>query len=115
MKKIILGFMAVATLAIATQSCNNKAQAAAPDTAVTLAVEGMSCGESCPKAITEKVTKIAGVGKCDVSYETKTCVVDFDSKATSADKIVEGIASIADGQYKVSVVSTTPLTTEKKM
>jgi len=54
---------------------------AAPRT-VTLSVPGMTCA-ACPITVKTALSKIEGVSKIDVRFETREAVVTFDDSKTS--------------------------------
>ena len=63
----------------------------------TLAVEGMSCGH-CELAITEEVTRVAGVESVDVNLETKLVHVrgtDVDEAAVVSAISEAGYGAVA--------------------
>jgi copper chaperone len=49
-------------------------------------VEGMTC-QHCIQTVTEKVSKMTGVKKVDVSLEQKEVTVDFDELQTQREAI----------------------------
>jgi mercuric ion binding protein len=59
--------------------------AVAAQQTVTLAVDNMTC-VTCPYTVKKALSKVPGVEKASVSYETKTATVTFDdAKAEVAD------------------------------
>ncbi|MDQ3666884.1 MAG: cation transporter [Acidobacteriota bacterium] len=68
---------------------------------VVIAIEGMHCG-GCASGVKAMLKRTAGVVSADVSFEQKEAKVEFDSSATSREKIVEAINNMG---YKASVKS----------
>lgn len=66
---------------------------------VVIAIEGMHCG-SCASGVKAMLKRTRGVLSADVSFEQKEAKVEFDSSATSREKIVEAINNMG---YKASV------------
>jgi copper chaperone CopZ len=66
---------------------------------VTVAIEGMHCG-NCASGIKAMLKRTAGVVSADVSYERKEAVVEYDPSRTTREKIVEAINNMG---YKASV------------
>ncbi len=55
---------------------------------VTLAVENMDCA-ACPLIVKQRLTKVQGVRRAQVSYERKTAVVTFDDAKATVDRLIE--------------------------
>lgn len=68
---------------------------------VVVAIEGMHCG-GCASGVKAMLKRTPGVVSADVSFEQKEAKVEFDSSATSREKIVEAINNMG---YKASVKS----------
>ena len=66
---------------------------------VVIAIEGMHCG-GCASGVKAMLKRTSGVVSADVSFEQKEAKVDFDSSATSREKIVEAINNMG---YKASL------------
>ncbi|MBA3356088.1 MAG: heavy-metal-associated domain-containing protein [Pyrinomonadaceae bacterium] len=66
---------------------------------VVIAIEGMHCG-GCASGVKAMLKRTPGVVSSDVSFEQKEAKVEFDSSATSREKIVEAINNIG---YKASL------------
>ncbi len=66
---------------------------------VVIAIEGMHCG-GCASGVKAMLKRTPGVVSADVSFEQKEAKVDFDSSATSREKIVEAINNMG---YKASL------------
>ena len=66
---------------------------------VVIAIEGMHCG-GCASGVKAMLKRTRGVVSADVSFEQKEAKVEFDSSATSREKIVEAINNMG---YKASV------------
>ena len=65
---------------------------------VIIAIEGMHCG-SCASGVKAMLKRTRGVVSAEVSFEQKEAKVEFDSSATSREKIVEAINNMG---YKAS-------------
>ncbi|WP_036279925.1 mercury resistance system periplasmic binding protein MerP [Methylocystis sp. ATCC 49242] len=55
---------------------------------VTLAVSGMSCA-ACPITVKKALSKVDGVEKAEVGYESKEAVVTFDDAKTSIEALTK--------------------------
>lgn len=75
--------------------------ARAADT-VTLHVEGMTCA-GCVIGVRKVLTKLEGVSKAEVSYETKRAVVTFDKSKVTVDQMIAAIKTLG---YTATVVTT---------
>lgn len=72
---------------------------------VTLAVEGMTCGD-CEQAIQAAVSKLPGVARCTASHVEKSAVVALVSDATtSPEDVAETIRKLG---YTVSFAPPVP-------
>lgn len=67
---------------------------------VTLAVDGMSCGE-CSGKVTKALTSLKGVSNAEVCHESKQAVVDFDPNKVSAKRV---LATVDRSGFKASEV-----------
>lgn len=63
---------------------------------VTLSVPGMTC----PITVKKAISKVEGVSKVDVTFETRQAVVTFDDAKTSVQKLTK---ATADAGYPSSV------------
>ena len=80
--------------------------AAKPETA-SFKIEGMTCAIGCAKTIEEKLSKMDGVQKVTVDFDTKQATVDFDATVLNPEKLTKAVESIGDGEtYKVSEMKT---------
>ncbi len=71
----------------------------------TLTVEGMTCAIGCAKTIEEDLSKMEGVQKAVVDFDTKIASIDYDAAVLSPDNLVKTVTSAADGKtYTVSSV-----------
>ena len=78
------------------------AVAVKPETA-SFKIEGMTCSMGCAKTIETKLSKMDGVQKVTVDFDTKQATVDFDAAVLTTDKLSEAVKDIGDGEtYKVS-------------
>lgn len=55
---------------------------------VTLSVPGMYCA-ACPITVKKALSKVEGVSKAEVSFETRQAVVTFDDTKTSIQKLTK--------------------------
>jgi mercuric ion binding protein len=55
---------------------------------VTLSVPGMTCA-ACPITVKKAISKVEGVSKVDVTFETREAVVTFDDVKTSVQKLTK--------------------------
>lgn len=55
---------------------------------VTLSVPGMTCA-ACPITVKKALTKVDGVQKAEVSFETREAVVTFDDAKTNAEALTK--------------------------
>lgn len=55
---------------------------------VTLAVPGMTCA-TCPITVRQALTRVAGVGKAEVSFERREAKVTFDDTKTSVQALTK--------------------------
>ena len=69
----------------------------------SFSVEGMSCAVGCAKTIQEDLTKLEGVQKATVDFDTKLATVTFDKTVQTPGKLTAVVEAAADGKtYKVS-------------
>ena len=70
---------------------------------VTLSVPGMTCS-ACPITVKKAISKVDGVSKVDVTFETREAVVTFDDAKTSVQKL-----TMKDPKtlLRVSIIGTT--------
>lgn len=66
---------------------------------VTLSVPGMTCA-ACPITVKKAISKVEGVSKVDVTFETRKAVVTFDDAKTSVQKLTK---ATGDAGYPSSV------------
>lgn len=66
---------------------------------ITLSVPGMTCA-ACPITVKKALSKVEGVGKVDVTFETREAVVTFDDAKTSVQKLTK---ATEDAGYPSSV------------
>ena len=66
---------------------------------VTLSVPGMTCS-ACPITVKKAISKVEGVSKIDVTFETREAVVTFDDAKTSVQKLTK---ATGDAGYPSSV------------
>jgi len=66
-----------------------------------LNIEGMVC-EGCQHTIQDEISKITGVGSCEVSLKEKVAHINYDKTKLSDDDLIKAIGSIEDGTYKAS-------------
>ena len=68
---------------------------------VTLHVEGMTCA-GCVLGVRKVLTKLDGVSKAEVTYETKRAVVTFDASRVTVEQMIAAIKTLG---YTARVVS----------
>ena len=66
---------------------------------VTLSLPGMTCS-ACPITVKKAISKVEGVSKVNVTFETREAVVTFDDAKTSVQKLTK---ATADAGYPSSV------------
>lgn len=66
---------------------------------VTLSVPGMTCA-ACPITVKKALSKVEGVSKVDVAFETRETVVTFDDAKTSVQKLTQ---ATGDAGYPSSI------------
>ena len=66
---------------------------------VTLSVPGMTCS-TCPITVKKAISKVEGVSKVNVTFETREAVVTFDDAKTSVQKLTK---ATEDAGYPSSV------------
>ncbi len=59
---------------------------------VTLSVPGMTCA-ACPFTVKAALAKVAGVGKIEVSFDTREAIVSFDDAKTSIPELTKATAN----------------------
>ena len=68
-------------------------------------ISGMTCAMGCAKTIEENLSKLDGVQKATVDFDTKTATVEYDNGKQSPEKLIEVVEKSADGKtYKVENV-----------
>ena len=92
MKKLFISIALVALSAVA-------APVWAAMQTVTLSVPGMTCS-ACPITVKKAISKVEGVGKVDVTFESREAVVTFDDAKTSVQKLTK---ATTDAGYPSSV------------
>lgn len=60
---------------------------------VTLRVEGMTCG-GCVIGVRTVLSRLPGVQKAEVSYETKSAIVDYDPTKVTVARMIEAIGTL---------------------
>jgi len=58
----------------------------------------------CAATIEQKLSKMDGVEKAKVDFDSKTATISFDPAKQTTKSFVETVEKIADGAYKVSDV-----------
>lgn len=68
-------------------------------------ISGMTCAMGCAKTIEENLSKMDGVQKATVDFDTKTATVEYDNGKQSPEKLIQVVEKSADGKtYKVENV-----------
>ncbi|WP_020214807.1 heavy-metal-associated domain-containing protein [Flavobacterium rivuli] len=88
---------------VVTDSAQNKHTAANLETA-SFKIDGMTCPMGCAATIEQKLSKMDGVEKAKVDFDSKTATISFDPAKQTTESFVETVEKIADGAYKVSDV-----------
>ena len=107
-KTVVLIVLAVSVVACGGNDSHNEESTSTTVVAsgevqqVEYAVEGMVCAMGCAATIEKDVADIDGVIVSDVNYEYEKAHFEFDPAITSEKEIMAKIATIADGQYKLS-------------
>ena len=91
---------AIQTVAPMTAAATTQSQAPTSET-VTLDVKGMTCG-GCVIGVRTVLSRLPGVTKADVRYETHTAVVTFDPSKVS---VAQMIAAIGTLKYSATQVA----------
>ncbi len=83
----------------------------------TFTIEGMSCQEGCAAKIESTVSALNGVKSCQVNFEQKKAVVEFDQHKITEDQIVAEIQKINEEQYFVKEIDVekTTINPEEKL
>lgn len=71
---------------------------------MNISIEGMTCASGCAKKIEKTVAALKGVTYSSVNFEEQTAVFKYDDSKTSEKEILETIAKLNEGQYKVTKV-----------
>ena len=88
-----------ASLALAAAALPFSAPIWAATQTVTLAVPGMTC-TACPVTVKKALSKVEGVSKTEVTFETREAVVTFDDSKTTIQKLTK---ATEDAGYPSSV------------
>jgi len=106
MKALKLICLLFGTVAVVSCNSNNTIKTeVAVNTIAQVSIEGMTCEAGCAKTIEQAITEMQGVAKCEVDFEKKKALIDFDSTLTNKGAIISSIQSINDGQYQANVES----------
>ena len=74
------------------------------NTSCSLIVEGMMCEKGCKATIQQKLSNTNGVVACEVDFEEKMVVIDFDNNLVSSKELIHVVDEIANGTYKASLL-----------
>ena len=74
-------------------------------TSTLFAVEGMMCEKGCKSYLTTQIEKFPGVQNCDINFSEKTLIVDFNENEVNVKTLVESVATLMDGRYSISELS----------
>jgi mercuric ion binding protein len=88
---------------IVADSTQNKETAENLETA-SFKIDGMTCPMGCAATIEQKLSKMDGVEKAKVDFDSKTATISFDPAKQTTESFVQTVEKIADGAYKVSDV-----------
>ncbi|MEN8929524.1 MAG: heavy metal-associated domain-containing protein [Flavobacteriales bacterium] len=75
----------------------------------TFSLEGMTCETGCAKRIEQKISRMEGVKSCEVNFKNKLATVVYDDKKVEANRFVELVEDMNDGQYKAENINTEKL------
>jgi periplasmic mercuric ion binding protein len=107
MKKILLFVLAFIGMQIyyscTSQTGDGKSNLVS-NSEMTVTVDGMTCESGCAKHIEKTVAELSGVTFSKVNFEEKTATFKFDDTKTTEKDILAAIASLNEGQYKVTNV-----------
>lgn len=71
---------------------------------MNISIDGMTCASGCAKTIEKTVSGLEGVTYSKVNFEEKTASFKYDGTKTDEKKILDAIAALNEGQYKVTKV-----------
>lgn len=71
---------------------------------MNLTIDGMTCANGCAKTIEKTVASLSGVTYSKVNFDERTATFKFDETKTTEKEILDAIAALNEGQYKVSMV-----------
>lgn len=118
-KSILAFFIVTTTITSCKDTANNSAirngeikagkemiAALKPETA-SFKIEGMTCAMGCAKTIETKLSKMNGVQKATVNFDTKQATVEFDATIQTIQQLKSAVETTGDGEtYKVSGITT---------
>ncbi len=85
-----------------TEVASNTANLPAKMETASFNIDGMTCSMGCAKTIESKLSKMDGVQKATVDFDSKTATVEFDANKQTPETLVKTVESAADGKtYKV--------------
>jgi len=89
-----VSFFSAATPTVVLASSEQSIQRQAPATrVVALKIDGMTCG-GCVYGVKKVLTRLNGVSKAVVRYETKSAVVTFDPARVTVEQMVKAIETL---------------------
>ncbi len=110
MKKVLYFILAFIGMQV-YYSCSSQSGGGKENLASTaemnITIDGMTCASGCAKTIEKTVAALAGVTYSQVNFEEKTATFKFDETKTTEKEILNAIAALNEGQYKVSNVNVT--------
>ncbi len=93
--------------AVATNDTEDKKDVVVKPETASFKIEGMTCAMGCAKTIEQKLSKMNGVQKATVDFDTKEATVDFDASVVTPEKLSKAIKTTGDGEtYTVSEMKT---------
>lgn len=104
MKTNLLALVLVLMASCGGESKKDDSTEVIANTSCSLSIEGMMCEKGCKTTIQQKLSLVDGVVSCDVEYEEKIAVIDFDNKVVSSGELIKVVDEIAGGIYKASLL-----------
>lgn len=105
MKKLLFFILAFAAMQV-YYSCSSQSGEGKGNLVSTaemnISLDGMTCANGCAKTIEKTVAQLAGVTYSKVNFEEKTATFKFDETKTTEKDILDAIANLNEGQYKVT-------------
>ena len=81
-------------------------------TTANISIDGMACEKSCAGKIQKTLSEKAGVTSCEVNFEDKVAIIEYDDQQISDEEIISTIEDLNKGQYQVTKVEITKMIVE---